>query len=84
MALVPCRECRQPFYASCHDGSCGGAVCPHCEYAELAMDDRPRAVDASPSAAVAGAVSDAAAHRVTSSDTGRAHLPGPPAHGGRG
>ncbi len=35
MALVPCAQCRQPFYASCHDASCSGAVCPYCEYAEI-------------------------------------------------
>ena len=33
MALVACAVCRQPFYASCHDGSCIDAVCPLCEYA---------------------------------------------------
>lgn len=33
MALLPCARCRQPFYASCHDGSCAGApLCPWCEY----------------------------------------------------
>ena len=39
MALVPCRQCRQPFYASCHDASCLDALCPHCAYAEPALDD---------------------------------------------
>jgi hypothetical protein len=34
MALVPCRQCHQPFYASCHDASCIDALCPYCEYAE--------------------------------------------------
>jgi hypothetical protein len=34
MALIPCRQCLQPFYASCHDGSCFDALCPSCEYAE--------------------------------------------------
>ncbi len=43
MALVPCARCRQPFYASCHDASCVGAVCPYCEYG----DDEPRVGDAS-------------------------------------
>jgi hypothetical protein len=32
MALVACIACGQPFYASCHDGSCLDAVCPLCEY----------------------------------------------------
>jgi hypothetical protein len=32
MALVACLACGQPFYASCHDGSCLDAVCPLCEY----------------------------------------------------
>ena len=32
MALVACIACGQPFYASCHDGSCIDAVCPLCEY----------------------------------------------------
>jgi len=34
MALAPCVRCRQPFYASCHDGSCVGALCPYCEYGD--------------------------------------------------
>lgn len=34
MALTPCIHCYQPFYASCHDGACAGALCPYCEYAE--------------------------------------------------
>ncbi len=38
MALLPCALCRQPFYASCHDGSCAGApLCPWYEY----EDDDP-------------------------------------------
>jgi hypothetical protein len=32
MALVACIACGQPFYASCHDGSCLDAMCPLCEY----------------------------------------------------
>ncbi len=36
MALVPCRQCSQPFYASCHNASCLDALCPSCEYAEPA------------------------------------------------
>jgi len=39
MALVPCALCRQPFYASCHDASCIGAVCPYCEYAEILPEE---------------------------------------------
>ncbi len=39
MALVPCWQCRQPFYASCHDASCVDALCPYCEYAEPSLDD---------------------------------------------
>lgn len=38
MALVPCVQCRQPFYASCHDGSCVNALCPYCEYADVALE----------------------------------------------
>ena len=34
MALVACSRCRQPFYASCHDGTCTDAACPHCEYGD--------------------------------------------------
>ena len=40
MALVPCVRCRQPFYASCHDSSCLGALCPSCEYGEPTSDNR--------------------------------------------
>jgi hypothetical protein len=36
MALVPCWQCGQPFYASCHDASCIDALCPYCTYAEPA------------------------------------------------
>jgi len=38
MALVPCRQCGQPFYASCHDASCIDALCPSCEYAAPAIN----------------------------------------------
>jgi len=43
MALVPCARCRQPFYASCHDGSCGAGapLCPWCEYADAPRDETP-------------------------------------------
>jgi len=47
MALVPCAQCRQPFYASCHDASCIGAVCPYCEYAEI-LPEETYGDDASP------------------------------------
>lgn len=40
MALVPCARCSQPFYASCHDGSCTtNALCPFCAYDEPPGDD---------------------------------------------
>jgi hypothetical protein len=39
MALVACAECRQPFYASCHDCSCLDALCPWCEYVAAGSDD---------------------------------------------
>jgi hypothetical protein len=39
MALVACAECRQPFYASCHDSSCLDALCPWCEYEDAGSDD---------------------------------------------
>ena len=35
MALIPCVRCRQPFYASCHDGTCLDALCAFCEYDEF-------------------------------------------------
>ncbi len=47
MALVPCAQRRQPFYASCHDASCIGAVCPYCEYAEI-LPEETYGDDASP------------------------------------
>lgn len=46
MALVPCARCRQPFYASCHDGACHDAVCPYCEYDEMPLMRAPDAGDA--------------------------------------
>lgn len=39
MALVPCTQCRQPFYAACHDGSCLDVLCPYCTYAEISPDE---------------------------------------------
>ena len=42
MALVACSRCRQPFYASCHDGSCVDAACPRCEYGDVAPREAPR------------------------------------------
>lgn len=36
MALVPCWQCGQPFYASCHDASGIDALCPYCAFAEPA------------------------------------------------
>jgi len=42
MALVACSRCRQPFYASCHDGSCVDAACPRCEYGDDAPREAPR------------------------------------------
>ena len=48
MALVPCRQCRQPFYASCADASCLDAVCPYCEY--LDMDSALAGDDGTPPA----------------------------------
>ncbi len=55
MALTPCAGCRQPFYASCHDGACAGALCPYCEYGEATVaDDTPGYLDAAPAAAAVG------------------------------
>jgi len=51
MALVPCAQRRQPFYASCHDASCIGAVCPYCEYAEI-LPEETYGDDASPTGCV--------------------------------
>ncbi len=81
MALVPCRQCRQPFYASCHDASCVDALCPYCEYAEPALDDhlpmeRGRTGE--------DGVGDVSAALATARDTIRAQRPGPPARGGWG
>ena len=45
MALVACRQCEQPFYASCHDASCIDALCPYCEYAEPAPNEAPVTLD---------------------------------------
>ena len=46
MALVPCAQCRQPFYASCHDCSCLDVTCPYCEYAyEVLVDAVPCATE---------------------------------------
>lgn len=43
MSLMPCARCDQPFYASCHDGSCtvGTTLCPLCEYADDPGDEMP-------------------------------------------
>ncbi len=41
MALVPCRQCAQPFYVSRHDASCLNALCPYCEYAKPATSAPP-------------------------------------------
>jgi hypothetical protein len=35
MAVIPYVRCRQPFYASCHDGTCLDALCAFCEYDEF-------------------------------------------------
>ena len=43
MAVVACSQCRQPFYASCHDGSCLDALCPACEYGEMSPVTGPTA-----------------------------------------
>ncbi len=81
MALVPCRQCRQPFYASCHDASCIDALCPHCEYAEPAMDNRRAAGVTGPDAAVTGVVPTAP---ITVKGSGHSHRPVPPTPRGRG
>ncbi len=80
MALVPCRRCRQPFHASCHDASCVNALCPHCEYAEPALDDHLSMEGGRIGEDGAGDVSNALA---TTRDTVRAHRPRPSAHGGQ-
>jgi hypothetical protein len=55
MALVPCRQCRQPFYASCHDGSCFEALCPSCEYGEEVLAATPGPAPGSLTGRVPGA-----------------------------
>jgi hypothetical protein len=54
MALTSCAQCRQPFYASCHDGACIGTICPYCAYADIA----PPTHDDDPSPGHSGAMSD--------------------------
>jgi len=80
MALVPCRRCGQPFYASCHDASCIDALCLSCEYAEPAMDDHLLVKGGHTGENGAGDVSNALA---TTRKTGRDHRPRPSAHGGQ-
>ncbi len=70
MALVPCRQCVQPFYASCHDASCIDALCPYCEYAEPVLNEPP----ATPGPTARGA---------TSGDSVRAYHPASPSYGGQ-
>jgi len=70
MALDPCWQCGQPFYASCHDASCLDALCPYCAYAAPPTNE-PAATVGSPVRATMGAnavPSLAAASR----DSGRA------------
>jgi len=71
MALVPCRQCAQPFYASWHDASCLNALCPYCEYAEPPTND-PAATVGPPVRGMMGtnAVPSLSA---ASRDSGRAH-----------
>ncbi len=78
MALVPCRQCHQPFYASCHDASCVDALCPSCAYAEPVVDDHPPVEGGRTRENGAGDVSAALA---TAKDMVRAQRPGPPAQG---
>ncbi len=73
MALVPCRQCAQPFYASCHDASCRDALCPYCEYTEPATS-APSVTAGPPVRDMMGA-NTAPSLSATSRDSGRAqHL----------
>ncbi len=80
MALVPCRQCRQPFYASCHDASCIDALCPYCEYSEPVVDDHLLMENGRIGENVPN---DLSAAHTTARDTVRAQRPGPPTRGGR-
>ncbi len=81
MALVPCRQCSQPFYASCHDASCLDPLCPYCEYAEPATHALPTAprtpIRSAPEA------NTAPPSTAASKDRGHAHHPAAPSHRGR-
>jgi len=78
MALVPCRQCSQPFYASCHDASCVDALCPYCEYAEPATSAPSatagppvrdmRGANAVPSLSIASTDSSRAPHHASRSE----------------
>jgi len=81
MALIPCRQCSQPFYASCHDASCIDALCPYCEYAEPATNAPP----ATPRLTVRSApgANTAPPSPAASRDVVRAYHPASPSHRGR-
>ncbi len=81
MALVPCRQCRQPFYASCHDASCLDALCPYCADAAPALDDHLLVEGGRTGEGGAGDMSDAL---VVSRETMRVQHPGPPTRGEQG
>lgn len=66
MALVPCVQCRQPFYASCSDAACVDALCPYCAYAELLPED-------SDGAAVSGSPHGPAAQEAVAEEVTRGH-----------
>jgi len=81
MALVPCRQCSQSFYASCHDASCLDALCPYCEYAEPAATNAPPATPELPVRGATGA--DATSTTLAASrDVVRAYHPASPSHRG--
>jgi len=78
MALVPCQQCSQPFYASCHDASCIDALCPYCAYDEPATHALPveprRPIRGAPEATIA------LPSTVASRDRGHAHHPALPSY----
>ncbi|SRR5579883_2777051 len=71
MALVPCRQCYQPFYASCHEGSCLDALCPLCEYGDGFLAVTPATTPGS----ITGHVPDA---RIADTRVGSLPIPGEP------
>lgn len=71
MSLVACAVCRQPFYASCHDGACLDAACPRCELAEVHGDSALVAGDDPSAAPTVSIAALAELRRVTGANAAR-------------